>query len=129
MKKSKLTQALTLTIFVTLIGLFVMYKSGYFESETEIEQTTLQTSANGGSLTNSVQKDSFVKKVDDNNLLLLSSSKSVIITKYKKQLIDTLVKKPEQKKELEIMSSTKSTSNIFKPNIFIFDSLKFNKNK
>ncbi|MBK6380798.1 MAG: hypothetical protein IPF72_14360 [Chitinophagaceae bacterium] len=53
MKHSQFIKGITLTCFVALIGSFLVYRSGRFNSFFSADETLVQSSHNGGKITTS----------------------------------------------------------------------------
>jgi len=133
MRNSKFTKVLTLASFITLISLFVIYRGGYLDNFFEREDQTMQTSPNGGIISQKDNNTIQTKKDSSQKVkTMLSSSKSVIITDNVNFVTDTTIKKKDSIKlsneEIELMGSSKSAI-IFKPKIKPADSTKTKKDK
>ncbi|MCW3083950.1 MAG: hypothetical protein JWP12_1316 [Bacteroidetes bacterium] len=129
MKQSKYIKGLTITVFVTLIAAFILYRAGYFDNYLYHESADLQTSPNGGTISqHSKDSLSFSKDSLPRKKVMFSSSKSAVVTDnidfsadQKKKFGDTA---KANQGELQIMSSSKSAV-IFhpKPELQIVDSV------
>jgi hypothetical protein len=141
MKVSLLKKVLTLLSSITLVTLFLLYRVGYFDNASLLNQSEFQSSHNGGTVT-STPNNPLKPKKDTSKQLMLSSSKVLILTDKKPIFLDSLKNKSNKtkypKNETEILSSSKSAI-IFKPQpqkkvnidslIFKSDTLKNKKKK
>ncbi|MEZ5012736.1 MAG: hypothetical protein R2794_00435 [Chitinophagales bacterium] len=74
-------QGATLLLFFTGISCFVLYRSGAFKHAAY----GIQTSHNGGSLTNTTASETdSLPDIDQEHLTIMSSSKSIVITERKR---------------------------------------------
>lgn len=81
MQKTTLIKALTLTTFFGLLGLFLLYKTGNFDSYIYNDEDPIQSSHNGGAMKgNKKAKDSAQRRKDSLNRTRMYSSKSMVIT-------------------------------------------------
>lgn len=78
MKHSLFIKGITLTCFIALIGTFLIYRSGRFNSFFSADETLIQSSHNGGIITTSG-----AVIFDSTKTARLSSSKSMVITDNK----------------------------------------------
>lgn len=107
MKKTAL-QLITLVSFISLIGLFVSHRAGYWQ----MNEHLLQLSPNGGALP--VSKSDTLAKSDSSSQapLVIPSSKVIILTSPQKQrdLLDKAIKKEDSAKSapIPIMGGSKS---------------------
>jgi hypothetical protein len=74
MKKITIIKAFTLLSFLFLIGIFLLYRVGKFDTYLFTEEPVIQSSHNGGKIT------TLTINSDSTRLTRLSSSKSMIIT-------------------------------------------------
>lgn len=115
MKYLGITKAATLILFISLISVFLLYRTGKLDKYFSQEKRSLQTSPNGGTI-NSAKKDTVVKpKMDSLDKLRMYSSKSMTLVDpklfdtpltWKKATKPTRSTKP--RKQTEVMSSSKS---------------------
>ena len=133
MPKSKIIKSIAIANFVFWIGLFLLYRAGYLDEYIFNNESAMQSSPNGGAITDN-NTDTVPKKSD--TVLpktRMSSSKSFIITDnlrsakdsaamYKR---DRLALDSASGKELRMMSGSKSGM-VFNPNhpAFAADSIK-----
>lgn len=114
MTKSSLQKKLTLLSSVSLVTLFLLYRTSAFDNASLNNKTALQTSHNGGSI-NAIISDTTQPGKDTTHPLMLSSSKVLILTD---KTLYSLKEKPAKnlfpKTEADILSSSKS-SIIFRP--------------
>lgn len=113
MTQSIFIKGLTLFSFVFLIGVFLIYRAGKFDTYLEINNSTLQTSHNGGAITSS-KTDSLKSKKDSTQKLRLSSSKSVVITGERYFFTNPINKKPKTDSVKRLMLSSSKSAIIFK---------------
>lgn len=113
MNHSKLVKGLTLLIFVVLITLFLLYRTGKFDTYLTNSESFLQAIP-----TSSNQSDTSKPKMDSSQKLMMSSSKVLILTdkrtRFSDSIKNTLKSDTFRLKEQVIMSSSKSAI-IFKP--------------
>ena len=113
MKQSIFIKGLTLFSFVFLIGVFLIYRAGKFDTYLEINNSTLQTSHNGGTIMSS-KTDSLKSKKDSTQKLRLSSSKSMVITGEKYFFTNPIIKKPKTDSVKRLMLSSSKSAIIFR---------------
>jgi uncharacterized membrane protein len=117
MTRSFLKKGLTLLSSLTLVTLFLLYRTGIFDRSLLNNQNSLQTSHNGGTI-NPGGINKTKNRKDSIDPLLFSSSKVMILTDKTPNYVDSIrkfsAKYKYQKNETEILSSSKS-SIIFKP--------------
>lgn len=127
MTKVTFLKAITLFSSVSLVTLFLMYRTGVFD-ETDI--ASLQSSPNGGSMNNSIVNDTTPPKKDSTNPLRLSSSKVLILTDEERasleiaRLIADSTKDKAEQKPPAMFYGTKSGA-VFKPKFDSSNSFKF----
>jgi len=117
MIRSKFIKALTLFSFISFLTAFLLYRTGYFDPYTTVEDPALQTSHNGGTIT-PAKPDSLVTmyKLDSAQMLRLSSSKSIVLVD-KNPIIFPTIKQPKKSvyTEKPIMWSGSKSGIIFTP--------------
>lgn len=114
MQKSAWLKGITLVSSVSLVTLFLMYRSGSFYPVAERDTATLQASPNGG-VVQSNNTDSTPPVKDPREALRMSSSKLLILTDGTNRFIDSIIKASEKpiklsKKDLKLLSSSKSAA-------------------
>lgn len=126
MQHSPFIKTVTLLSFLSLISVFIIYKGGYLDNFFDEEGSMLQTSTNGGNLSQNntiASTNDHAQKAETR----LSSSKSIVITNNISFSSDTPPKQTDTptytEEELKLMQSSKS-GYIFKPAFKGTDSLK-----
>ena len=118
--KQKLIKALTLSLFIGSISIFILYRTGKMDNQ-------FQSSPNGGTLTNTSDTNAIV--IPDSLLItpmMMASSKSIILLHPNKRLEDTAkidtTDTSLDSMDIMLMGSSKSMRIIEKP--FTIDSSK-----
>lgn len=116
MTKTKFLKILVLFSSVSLVIIFLCFRSGLFD--TYLNATPVfQTSPNGGALNNKVRNDS-TQVQKDSSPLLFSSSKVIILTSKKFKLPDSNKlesRKPVNAADRDILLSSSKSSQILQP--------------
>ena len=124
MTKTYLVKGLTLFSSISLVTVFLLYRTGVFEKVLINDKTTLHARDSGGNI-NPTTIDTAKTKKDSVNPLMFSSSKVLILADRKPTFLDSLKKNLPKykypKSEAAILSSSKSVI-IFKPQ----ENIKFN---
>jgi|GEM_PF-6434569 len=115
MPRSNFIKPLTIFSSLSLVTLFLLYRTGFFETQSNHSKSNLQTSPNGGTIQTAAAD---TLKKDSTKKLLFPSSKSMPlpmpslspVTDPKYILI------PE--KELQLMTSSKSGAVVYRDTLF-----------
>ncbi len=116
MPKSTLARSITLLSSVSLVIVFLLYRTGGFEDKPQYREEHIQTSHNGGAIKTNLP-DTAEKK--STKKMMLSSSKSIVLPVEETSSPDTLQKDtskipPALPKEAYLFSGSKS-GHIFYP--------------
>ncbi len=89
MKHNLIIKGITLTCFITLIGIFLIYRSGRFNSFFSTDETPIQSSHNGGkiTITRTTGYDSAqYAKISSSKSFMMNKNASIITNEKNKRL-------------------------------------------